>query len=831
MSAIQAITEGLSSLGYRSEAIIPDYSFSDVWSPHVENRVVALAAFTQTPPSYRSAAIAVLDGSDDNQREIVASNKALCAPLAFVISGDNVSIWEVKQEGSPKLKQTVSVKAIPELFLDNKDSWNPDAIHRAKSIGAFNKTYQLDFVDLGLLPAVEGEIHVKLDKLLNEALLAAEKSYDLSNTVQAQQLFRVLFRLLAAKVLNDRGHPYSKNWDNDDLTSVLRKIEEYYSLDAVLMRPNSESYHAFEAAWNVILSGISFSNISSEDLAFVYENTLVTPKTRKQFGTHSTPRQVAEYIVSRLDLHKYSPEKIQIYEPFAGAGVFLVSALRHLRDLLPVEWSDEYRHEFLLKHLSADELDAFACEVAQLSMILADYPNHNGWQISRHDLFDGNVLFDRMDEHNIVLCNPPFENFTIEERAKYPISKSNVSKAYVALDMALASFPNAIGFVLPRPFIQGRQFKSLRKKVEEQFCEIELVTLPDRIFQVAKVESSLLIAHSPRTDDQTETNITATEVYDDGRLDFLKTGAVSTQRYTSRHYSDELGGNLWIPELHRVWKYLDKNPKLGEQYNVHRGIEWHISQHEAWDHSQKRGYQQGLHTSKGLTQFGHVDTTWLNTNDDVLRGNAMRHAWDKPKLIMNAARLSRGPWRLAARFDIDGLVCSQQFFGIWPKVGQSDEELLIMSAILNSPIANAYIFVHSPEKRIRVSAVKNIPLPRWYPNEAIDLILKYKNALRPDQVFNYSEDDLNEILTQIDAAILAAYDLPASIEQKLLDKFTDAKRPTIHNWEHWYIANPGHGQTLKERIGGNFKPWGRWVSGTFKPLPKEEVHLLRDFGV
>ena len=123
----------------------------------------------------------------------------------------------------------------------------------------------------------------------------------------------------------------------------------------------------FDAAWQHLRAGISFSNISSDNLAFVYENTLVTPETRKLFGTHSTPRQVAEYVVQRLELHAHKPEDIRIYEPFAGAGVFLVSALRHLRDLLPVEWSDQQRHDFLIKHISGDEVDPFACEVAKLS--------------------------------------------------------------------------------------------------------------------------------------------------------------------------------------------------------------------------------------------------------------------------------------------------------------------------------------------------------------------------------------------------------------------------------------------------------------------------------
>ena len=137
----------------------------------------------------------------------------------------------------------------------------------------------------------------------------------------------------------------------------------------------------------MLRAAINFRNISSDSLAFVYENTLVTADTRKRFGTHSTPRQVAEYVVNKLNLGRFAPEDITIYEPFAGAGMFLVAALRHLRDLLPDTLTGEARHEFLVKRISGAELDSFACEVATLSLILADYPTANGWKIRASSCF------------------------------------------------------------------------------------------------------------------------------------------------------------------------------------------------------------------------------------------------------------------------------------------------------------------------------------------------------------------------------------------------------------------------------------------------------------
>jgi hypothetical protein len=410
MNAVERLAQACRDTGYRSEAVVSDYAFADVLADANPTRTVQLAAFTRTPPSYRSAALGVVNGKGRHTLDLVQEHRALGAPLLFVIESDEVTVWQVRNEAPPRAIDKAKLADVFDLFARNREQWHPDAIHRAKSIGATGSAYQLDFVDLGLLPAIEGEIHLKLDRLLVETLELARQSPGGAG-LDVRVLFRVVFRLLAAKVLQDRRHPYADGWDTDDLASVLAGIERYYSLGRLNRLGGTALPTVFDAAWRHLRTGISFSNISSDDLAFVYENTLVTPETRRLFGTHSTPRQVAEYVVQRLALHNHRPEDISIYEPFAGSGVFMVSALRHLRDLLPVEWSDQQRHDFLIQHLSGDEIDPFACEVATLSLILADYPNHNGWQIDEADLFADGVLARRMGANNVILCNPPFEAF------------------------------------------------------------------------------------------------------------------------------------------------------------------------------------------------------------------------------------------------------------------------------------------------------------------------------------------------------------------------------------------------------------------------------------
>lgn len=562
----------------------------------------------------------------------------------------------------PRVLERLTVAEVPALFARNRDAWSPDAIHRAKSVGAIEKNYQLDFIDIGLLPAIEGEIHAKLDRLLVEALATATQAQD-GNTLDMRVLFRVVFRLLAAKVLKDRGHPYASSWDSNDLLSVLRAIESYYSLAAIPVTRRRTVPAAFQAIWDCLKRGISFSNISADDLAFVYENTLITPEARKLFGTHSTPRQVAEYVVQRLDLHRYRPEDLKIYEPFAGAGVFLVSALRHLRDLLPIDWTDQQRHDFLVHHLAGDEIDPFACEVVTLSLILADYPNHNGWHIREADLFEEGMLEKQMRTHNVILCNPPFEAFTPEERSRYPIAVRTYSKPIAVLNTALNAHPLALGFVLPRPFILEKQFAEQRRRIEQLYGSVELVELPDRTFGASVIEAALLIASDPRPPALAVITLRSTDITDRDRIAFLKTGETTTQRQIVRPISEDATGELWIPPLASLWQYLSSYPRLSTKLRPSRGLERTYDQTKAFSEQPQPGFRKGLHSARRFRQFVLGQPVWLDYRRESVR-RGYDQDWESFKLISNAGRLSRGPWRIGAALDTEGLLYSQQFFGL-----------------------------------------------------------------------------------------------------------------------------------------------------------------------
>ena len=659
-----------------------------------------------------------------------------------------------------------------------------------------------------------------------DMLQAAERAHE-HEALDAHLLFRVVFRLLAAKVLHDRGHSHANAWDTDDSVGILRGIESYYSL-APIPRRGRPFHRALSAAWNTLREGISFSYLSSEDLAFVYENTLVTRDTRKRFGTHSTPRQLAEYAVSRLDLHRLPLEELRIYEPFAGAGVFLVSALRHVRDLLPADWTDAQRHDFLVARLSGDEVDAFACEVAALSLILADYPNRNGWRVSQADLFEAGSLKRRLAASNVVLCNPPFEDFTDEERTRYGLEPTQYSQPVQVLGATLDARPHALAFVLPRGFILQRKFARQRRQLEQRYRDLELVELPDRLFRAAGFETSLLIAKNPRfRDSRAHTVLRSTVVADHDRVAFLNTGRLTTTRHAERAFHGSASGDLWIPALNKVWDYLAPLPRLGDSLDIHRGIEWQSGQQHAWATERRPGYRRGLHTAQHTSQFLVPRTVWLDCREHRLLYNAINLPWHSPKLVVNAARLSRGAWRIGAALDENGLVCSQQYFSLWPRASV-DAPLHAFAAVLNGALANAFLAVHSPEKGIRLSTMRLIPVPATLPEALAGLVEQYVRHLREGALVTDGEELLNALLFEIDAAVLAAYDLPPRLERELLSFFATAARPVAHHWQHWHGPDAIAGLTLAERLSTRYER-DTSITDVFAPLPPDEAAALRTY--
>jgi hypothetical protein len=131
---------------------------------------------------------------------------------------------------------------------------------------------------------------------------------------------------------------------------------------------------------------------------------------------------------------------------------------------------------------------------------------------------------------------------------------------------------------------------------------------------------------------------------------------------------------------------------------------------------------------------------------------------------------------------MDGLYVSQQFFGIWLReTAESPLSLVELCAVLNSPLANAFSFVHDEERRFRVEVMKRIPIPQVRISREIDsLVADYMAVCEEDDgpLFFSRPKSAADLLLEIDAMVLKAYDLPPKLERELLRFMNEGQRPS-----------------------------------------------------
>ncbi len=799
---LAVVRDGLLAIGYEENLLREQYAFADLTTPESTLRHIDLAAFAEEPVSYKSACfgITVLRNEHQNLRSFLS----LGAPQLLTIHPRERQIgrWIVKASDEPELIEKMSGAGFRQRLKEHGVDWSPREVLRAKTIRDPGPQ-QLDFYDVGLMPMLEQIVQGKLDVLLRAVLAECQAIFRDRHGVDPDyaRLYRLVFRLIAAKLLGDRNYPGS--WIDTDAEAVLSAVEQHYFRRSE-GAPAIEDPIVRQAAWERIRRSLPLQNLSVETLAYVYENTLVAPAVRATQDIHATPREIAEFIVNHLPFEMLPAEQRTVFEPFAGHAPFLIASLARLRGLLPSGWTVDQRHSYLVDVLSGLENEPFAREVARYSLMLADYPNPNGWRLIEEDAFSGPALERELARANIVLCNPPFGDFSEQERAIRGINRPN--KAAEALRRVLEHPPAMLGFVLPRSFTQGALYEPLRKRLAEVYPQTFLLVLPDVAFQHSEAETVLVIAHRERkTENVRRSALVSKEDYPR----FVSTGRTTWDDHGHRP-KGPLSMDLWIPPLlAKLIEALQGYRVVGDVADVHRGIEYKGDINQFVNEEPNPGLVPGLKDVRsGLEPYVTGRPVYFRIEEELMLYSAHRLDWQRPKVLANAARISRGAWTIAAAVDENGLVCSQGFHGIWPS---SDLPIEVIAAVLNSPLANAYIGLQVTSRHNQVRLVKSVPLPQLSGGDLgriKSLVREYMAARMAWRDRFPSPDEEHaclELMIAIDAAVLAGYGLAPRLERELLDRFAGERRPGPIAFTRYYPEDFRAAVPLRLYISGAYR--------------------------
>jgi len=238
-----------------------------------------------------------------------------------------------------------------------------------------------------------------------------------------------------------------------------------------------------------------------------------------------------------------------------------------------------------------------------------------------------------------------------------------------------------------------------------------------------------------------------------------------------------------VPRLLEVWESLASRPTLAQIATIKTGIRYKSLKHHP-DLGRTLHSQPGESLKKGIDvvtssfmQYTAEGQKYFSMNPEQHQNKAYLYKWDQEKVIVPASRNSRGSWRYAAAYDNSGLCVSRRFYAIWPK-SPNLIPAKVITALLNSPVAMAYVSTHASQKDIPVSVYESIPLPskdrlEQAKDKIIGLVDKYIALINAEL---FIEDEVKSTLLEIDAEILRLYDLPPKFERQLLDLFWGEKR-------------------------------------------------------
>jgi SAM-dependent methyltransferase len=788
---VAQVVAGLRSIGYNGALLEENYKFPD-WFSHGEEWSVAAAAFGQTPVSYDSACIGVVQPNGLREQSLINRCRALGAPIMLEVDATEIREWNVsRKENGHGLVESYRVDKVADMLETRAADWRPQHLLRLKNIGSYQWNQQLGLFS-GLLPELEDHIQETLDPLLRETLSQVRQSYldSTGREPNASQIFELIFWTLTAKVFYDRQvNGFAKLSGNPD--DILKAVAKHYREPV----PRLLTQEARQIAADRIWEEFDFRNLSVEVLAQIWSTTLVDAHTKRELSIHRTSRTIVRYIVERLPFDGSGEDKRIILEPCSGSAVFLLGTMNLLRPRLFAMDALE-RHRYFVDHLAAIEADPFSVEISKFALTLADFPNSNGWDVASADVFKGEPAADYLRRAAVVLCNPPYGDFDLHHRADYDLPY--VQRPAAVLDQVLNHLhpEGVLGFVLPRIFVDGKgAYAEVRERIAKRFASVEITLLPDRAFQDADSEIAILIAVDPIP--HKGCRVINRKVNDNASswAAFEESHQVSSE-YAAEFSREAAKRSLLLPELPEVWDFLVSYPTLGDVAEIHRGIEWNTplteNGKETGNRSQRvrnnpvEGFRLGVAPQAEFTIFERPAVAYLDFRQEVQRGNPWRRPWDTPKAILNKATHSRGPWRIAAFPDSEGLACYQTFFGVWPKSTFQDEWSL--SAVLNSPVANAFVATREGKTDVKKETLMLIPVPHFTETQRIklrELIQEYQK-LTSAMPLESVRGDAEGLLKRIDATVLSGYRMPPRIERQLLDFFRNQDRPTRHVFSEYF---------------------------------------------
>jgi hypothetical protein len=218
----------------------------------------------------------------------------------------------------------------------------------------------------------------------------------------------------------------------------------------------------------------------------------------------------------------------------------------------------------------------------------------------------------------------------------------------------------------------------------------------------------------------------------------------------------------------------------------------------------RAGYPAGF-AGKNLKHpiFAPLPERGLATRAELIANPRQGLPTGKPTILVRRTRASRNPWRIKAFLDPVGKPAKNNFLIV--RSDRADVPPLFLWALLNSPLANAFMARDTMQRDNADGDLADVPVPRLSPAgvaAVVDAATRYREAALANEkaakakaaqrrgaspLFESGSsdsplvagDDVRTALLRLDAAVLRLYGLPVRLERQLLNFFREHERPDV----------------------------------------------------
>lgn len=225
-----------------------------------------------------------------------------------------------------------------------------------------------------------------------------------------------------------------------------------------------------------------------------------TIRSRRQVGSYFTPLYIARTIVEETlkNVNAFSKDKLVIFDPACGSGVFLVEALRQLR-------SGGYLGEVEVRGWDVDSLaTAMADFVLQYESL--EWNGRLKFKIELKDSLTDYMLWPKSDA---IFMNPPYISWSLmspKQRDQVmsimgatTTNRSNLASVFYFIAAQSLSNGGSLGSLMPTAFLTSDSSRDIRRRANDFVHPTLICNLGGFIFSSAMADVSIVISSNNDT--------------------------------------------------------------------------------------------------------------------------------------------------------------------------------------------------------------------------------------------------------------------------------------------------------------------------------------------